>query len=186
VLSYDEQVLFEEAVPKFTESLALFEGFEYVTPFVNSPWATFMFSAPARARREERLLLLLARAAYPSLFELPTKNSLGLSPSVSRSWLQVHRQVNRIRKLAHQFVPTVNYPHMITNDFDEGFRVSPDLRRIGRDALDALTTRGVVNWLDLDRLWQTHQRRIRNFGDALLVLVSLELCIAAREAGGLA
>ncbi len=180
-LTYDEQVLFEEAVPKFTESLALFDGFDYVTPFVNSPWADFMFSAPNRVRQGQRLLRDIATTAFPVLFSLPTKTTLGHPLDASPRRLAISRFTNRVRKLLHQFAPFVPYPHAITTDFDEAFRNSPDLARIARDSLDSLQRRRVVAWLDLDRLWTSHARRLRNLGDALVVLTSLELCIAAGE-----
>ena len=181
VLTWDEQVLFNEAVRKFTEPLVLVPGFNYRLPLINSPWMDFMFSVPDEHRRGETLMLDIARHAFPRLFNLPSKALFGMAPGASRTRLRVKRQLARARKLVHQFIPAVDYPFFIANDFEEGFRTSPDLVALAEDSLQRLDSRGVVPWLDLERLWSIHQRRIKNIGDALIVLVCLELNLAASE-----
>jgi len=182
VLTYDEQVLFAEAVAKFTEPLVLFAGFDYITPLINTPWMDFMFSVPNRFRLGERLMIDLAREAFPTLFGLPTKQSLGLALSTPQALLGVLSMVNKGRKLLHQFVPSVvSYPHTLYNDYDEAIRQSPDVRGIITNAISQLRSRGVADWIDYDGLWRRHQSRLRNHGDALIVLASLELLLRAQD-----
>ena len=47
--------------------------------------------------------------------------------------------------------------------------------------LERLKARHIVDWIDIDRLVERHDRRIRNHGDALCTLVSLELVLRAGE-----
>lgn len=182
VLTYDEQVLFAEAVAKFTEPLVLFSGFEYITPLINTPWMDFMFSVPNRFRLNERLMIDLARETFPKLFGLPSKHTLGLGLGAPHALLQVLSLANKARKLMHQFVPgLVGYPHTLYNDYNEAIRHSPDVREIVTDAIAQLRERGVANWVDYDGIWRRHRLRLRNHGDALIVLASLELILQAQE-----
>jgi len=180
-LTFDEQVLFDEAVAKFTEPLVLFRGPHYLTPLINTPWMDFMFSAPNEHRLGEALMIRIARAAYPKLFGLPAKNSLGFPLDANPGLLRVVGLANKARKLLHQFVPRVRYPHTLYNDFNEGVRRSPDLRAIVLDNIKRLRARKIVDFVDFDGLLWRHMRRIRNHGDALIVLASLELVLRARE-----
>jgi len=183
VLTYDEQVLFAEAVRKFTAPLVLFDGFRYLTPLINSPWMDFNFSVPNRFREHEALMISIARKAFPKLFALPTKNSLGLGLGTPAPVIRALTLVNKARKLLHQFAPNrVRYPHILYNDYNEAIRTSPDVRGIVLDALADLRRRGLTPWLDLDAIVKRHMRRFRNHGDALIVLASLELVHQAGEA----
>jgi hypothetical protein len=181
-LTWDEQVLFDEAVAKFTVAHVLWKGFDYVTPLINSPWMDFMFSVPNVFRLDTQLMIDIGRRTFPRLFQLPSKNRIGHDFDAPELALKATFWVNRARKLAHQFVPNVvNWPNSQYNDFNEAIRTSPDVRGIVRDAIDALRRRGLCDWVDFDGIWQRHERRLRNHADALIVLASLELLIQARE-----
>lgn len=181
ILSWDEQVLFDEAVAKFTVAHVLWKGFEYVTPLINSPWMNFMFSVPNQFRLGTQLMIDIGRKTFPRLFEQPSKNRLGHDFQASERVLKATFWLNRVRKLAHQFVPSVNWPYSQYNDFDEGIRTSADMRGVVRDAIQALRRRGICDWVDFDGIWKRHDRRQRNHGDALVTLASLELVLQARE-----
>jgi hypothetical protein len=180
-LTWDEQVLFFDIVPKFTAQHALFEGFEWRTPFINSPWADFMLSVPNDHRIGEKLFIKIARKAFPKLFGLPSKNSLGLGFGAPEALLTAVRYLNKGRKLIHQFFPIVQYPYIMYNDFNEGIRNASDLRKIVRESIADLRKRDIVNWIDFDGIWRRHDLRVRNHGDALIVLASLEIILKARE-----
>lgn len=180
-LTFDEQVLFAEGVRKFTTPIVLMKGFEYRTPFINSPWMDYMMSLPRSARLDEALLLQLSASAYPDLFSLPTKMYYGVGPVLRRERVLATRVVNRVRKLGKRRLPFLGYPPVLYNDFDERFRDSPDLMSIARECLDALKRRGVVDWLNLEELWQRHQARRINIGDALAILTSLEINLRTQE-----
>ncbi|HMR11691.1 MAG TPA: asparagine synthase-related protein, partial [Polyangiaceae bacterium] len=180
-LSWDEQVLFDEAVAKFTAPLVLFRGFEYLTPLINSPWMDFMFSVPAEHRLGQRLMIDIARRAYSRLFDLPSKNRLGHHFDTSAPRIRAKFWANRARKLAHRFIPAVNYPNHQYNDFNEAIRSSPNARELIRSCVSDLEKRAVVDWIDMEALWRRHDARLANHGDALVVLASLELVLSARD-----
>lgn len=181
IMTFDEQVLFAEAVPKFTEPLVLIPPLEYRTPLINTPWMDFNFSVPDEHRRGQRLMIRIGQLAFPQLFALPAKNKLGLPLTARPARVALQKQWNRLRKLIHQFLPAVSHPYVLYNDFDEGIRKSRDLQVLVRDCLTRLERRRVASWIDFDRIWTTHMRRMRNHGDALVVLSSLEFNLAEDE-----
>ncbi len=182
ILTFDEQVLFDEAVAKFTEPLVLFRGPAYQTPLINTPWMDFMFSVPNEHRLDEALMIRIAERAFPRLFSLPSKNTLGYGADVSSRVLRVQRLVNKARKAIHQFAPQlVSYPHIQYNDFNEAIRRSPDLRAIVLSNIERLRARKIVDFVDFDGLLSRHMRRVRNHADALIVLASLELLLRAKQ-----
>lgn len=181
VVTWDEQVLFSEAVGKFTAPLVLFEGFRWLTPFINTPWMDFMFSVPDRFRQHQNLMIDLCCQAFPKLFSLGSKNRLGHRFDTPNAVVRATFWVNRVRKVAHQFVPWIDWPNAQYNDFNEGIRSSRDLREVVRRSVSDLKRRGVCDWVDFDGLWRRHDWRVRNHGDALVTLASLELILKARE-----
>lgn len=181
LLTWDEQVLFSEAVPKFTVAHVLLHGFSYLTPLINTPWMDFMFSVPNRYRFGSKLMIDVGRTAFPQLFDLPSKNRLGHTFDTPDAVVRGSFWINRVRRLAHQFLPGVSWPNVLYNDFDEGIRTSRDMREVVRGALNALERRQICDWVDFSGLWRRHELRLRNHGDALVVLASLELLLQARE-----
>ena len=180
-LTYDEQVLFGEGVPKFTAPLVLFDGYEFVTPFINSPWMHFMLSAPNRYRLGQKLMINVACNAFPSLFSVPTTNRLGHCLDTSRARVSATFWLNRARKLLHLWFPRVKWPNFQYNDFNEALRVNVAFRRLIKQCVLDLRDRGVCDWVDFDRIWRRHDRRLQNHGDALVALASLELVLRAME-----
>ena len=111
-LTFDEQVLFSEAVPKFTAPLVLFSGFEFVTPFINTPWMDFMFSVPNRYRFRQELMIDICLKAFPRLFNMPSKNRLGHTFGTPDAVVKSTFWLNRARKLLHNFFPRINWPNI--------------------------------------------------------------------------
>jgi hypothetical protein len=181
LITLDEQVHFGEAMSKFTAPLVLFQGYRWVTPLINTPWMDFMLSVPNRYRRGKSLMIEIGRRAFPKLFNLPSKNRLGHTFDTPDLRVRGTFWINRARKLAHQFIPSVNWPNFQYRDFHEGIRKDHSLRQVVRDSIEDLRRRGICDWVDFDGIWRRHDRRIRNHGDALIVLASLELVLKARE-----
>lgn len=180
-LSYDEQILLGEGIRKFTEPLVLFTGPDYRTPLINTPWMDFILSVPNEFRLRENLMIEIAQRAFPALFLLPSKNSLGMASDTSPRRLALGRFENKVRKLLHQFIPSIAYPYIMYNDFNEALRNDVNLRRIVLTNLDALKKRRIVDWINIDALFSRHMSRFRNHADALMTLTSLELVLRAQE-----
>jgi hypothetical protein len=181
VMTHDEQLLVAEGVRKFTAPTVLLQGFDYRTPFINSPWMDFMFSVPAEHRLSERLLIKIGLRAFPDLFGLPTKMNYGATLGSRPELAFAKRVVNKARKEVRRFVPSINYGPILYDDYNERFRDSPDLIAIARRNLADLAARRIVDWLDLEDIWKRHSQRRGNFADALCALVALELVLKTKN-----
>ncbi len=180
-LTWDEQVLFGEAVAKFTAPLVLFDGFDWQTPLINTPWMDLLFSVPDHERHGQKLMFDIGREAFPKLFNFPCKNRVGHTFDTPDAIVKATFYLNRARRLAHRFIPGIQWPSSQFNDFNEELRRSPDLREIVRGSVADLKARGICDWIDVDALWRRHDRRTHDHGDALVTMASLEIVLKSRE-----
>lgn len=60
-------------------------------------------------------------------------------------------------------------------DFDRGLRERADLKAVVYENIKALKKRQIVDWIDVDAIWHSHQRMEGNYADALTLLASLEI-----------
>jgi len=185
-LSLDEQLDFlvrQESLIRPTVTVA---DYPFRTPFDQHQWVSFITHVPRRFREGQGLYRRILRQAYPSLFALPTKGSLGLrhdSPAWRRTWRRWSvRSAAGVRRL----LPGVRCgidPRLNYVDWDAALRRRPDYVNLMRECLADLRRRGCVDWLDLDRIWRQHSHCQANHGAALTLLASLELHFRAGEEG---
>jgi hypothetical protein len=180
VMTYDEQIMYADGVRKFTAPTVLLDGFNYQTPFINTPWMDFMLSVPAKHRVDEKLLIKIGQRAFPKLFALPTKMTYGAPLGSRREMILAKRVVNKARKAVRRYIPAINYGPILYDDFNERYRDSPGLIDLTRRSLADLQRRDIVGWLNLQDIWRRHQNRSGNYADALNALVSLELVLKSK------
>jgi hypothetical protein len=184
LLSYDEQLDFAIRQRCLISHIVLPEGYDYQTPFLHPEWVEFILNAPRQYRAELKLYKRILQAAYPTLFALPTKTNNGL-PLRAPRWRQVV-QTNklRVRHRVRRYMPWINLgvpPQTNYIDFDDSLRHRADLQQLVYENIRALNKRGVVDWLDLEALWQRHQKRQADYADALRLLASLEIYLRGGE-----
>ena len=177
VVSYDEQIMIAEGLAKFTAPSVLNSFFKTHTPQFNTPWADFFFSVPSEFRHGQNLMLSGARRFFPDLFELPSKNTLGLSSQASGWRRKLKVYTSRARKLAHQFMPSVSWPFHQYYDYHEAFRTDADMKALVHGLLQDFKRRDQLV-CDIDALWSRHQSRQANLGDVFALIASAEACLA--------
>src|SRR5690606_2072851 len=136
-------------------------------------------SAPRKYRQQQCLCKKMLLSEFPNMFSLPTKGNFGL-PLDAAGWRvggrrRLHQFRSVVRRLGvpiNEKSPMANYIH-----FSTALRETKILRELIRSCLDSLSSRGVVKWLNIDRLWQMHDERRADFSAALMLLASLELNI---------
>jgi hypothetical protein len=183
-LSYDEQLDFGIRQQSYIKPLVLLPGFTYCTPFLHPEWADFILCVPRQWRANQNLYKAILQTAYPDLFSLPTKANYGL-PLNAPGWrksIQINKL--RFRALGRRFFPWVDLGVSPTTnyiDFDRGLRQRGDLRQVVYESVQALQKRKIVDWLDIETIWQRHQGRQANHADALILLASLEIYLQVGE-----
>jgi hypothetical protein len=183
-LSYDEQLDFGIRQQSYIKPLVLLRGFTYRTPFLHPEWVDFILRVPRQWRVNQHLYKAILQTAYPDLFSLPTKANYGL-PLNAPHWRKTI-QINKLRyrALTRRFFPWLDLGVSPTTnyiDFDRGLRCRADLRQVVYESIQALQKRGIVDWLDMETIWQRHQKRQASHADALILLASLEIYLQAEE-----
>lgn len=177
IVSFDEQIMISEGLTKFTAPSVLNDYFKTHTPQFNTPWADFFFSIPSEFRLGQNLMLSGAHRFFPDLFDLPSKNAVGLSPHAPGWQQKLNFYINRVRKLAHQFVPSVSWPNHQYYDYHEAFRTNADMKELVHGLLQEFKRRDQLT-CDIDALWTRHQSRQANLGDVFALIASAEACLA--------
>lgn len=181
LLTYEEQVFLLERVKKLTVPHVLMKGFTYKTPFINNNFMNFMLSIDNRYRFGEQLFIKMMLKAYPSLFKLKSKTSYGLPINSSIFAQNIKRGLNKIKRLTSKKVKFIKNPYTNYLDFDNEFRDNINLKNIIYNSIQDLKQRQIVDWIDIDSIWENHQKKHGNFSDALILLTSLEIHLKAKE-----
>ena len=186
-LCYDEQLDFAVRQQCLIRHIVFPKGYEYRTPFLHPAWVSFILSVPRRYREGQYLYEEILKAAYARLFALPAKNNLGL-PLNAAPWRKGARLLGLgARGLARRIAPSLFCsisPGLNYIDFDRDIRRRPDLRATIGASLQDLRRRGLVDWINLESIWQRHQHGQGNHADALMLLASLEIHLKAQGETG--
>jgi hypothetical protein len=191
-LSYSDQLDFGIRQERYIRPTVIVDGYRYRTPFLHASWAGFILGVPDELRREERLYQRVLHAAFPDLYRLPTKNTLGL-PVGTPKWIVTGRRRSlkaaaalKARPLRHGlrrrgFSPP--FPLLNYIDFAAGLNRRPDLKELAFEAITALDRRGIADWVSGVDLWKRQQGSRGDFelACALTLLASLELNLRADE-----
>jgi len=159
-------------------------GYDVRTPFRDPAWVEFMLRLPLEVLEDPGFYPDIVRLANPRLYRLPSKNRLGL-PSDAAEWrVQARRAALKAQRLVKARFPRrvrrVN-PKANLADVDAELRAPTPLRERVEESVLRLRERGVLPWLDPLALWRRHQGWRANHGDALTLLLALELNLAVRE-----
>jgi hypothetical protein len=183
-LNYDEQIDFAIRQECCVKRIVLHKGYECRTPFLDPDWVSFILSVPHRYRENQYLYREILKRAYPKLYSIPTKTNLGLTLTASKRRVQIRRLSLRARSYARRYLPGVSWSvHPMTNyiDFERGLREREDLKTVIYENIQDLKRRTIVDWIDIDDLWNRHQRRQANCAEALKLLASLEINLKVSE-----
>jgi len=181
ILSFDEQMFYQERVQKLTAPHVLMHGYNYKTPFINNAFMDFMFSIADKYRKDQYLYKKMLLRAYPRFFSLATKNTYGLALNAPSPLVQTLRVILKAKRLWNGVVPTFLEKNINYLDFDSAIRERSDLKKIHYNNLMDLAQRKLIDWVPIETIWNDHQCKKGNFADALIVLTSLEIHMKAQE-----
>lgn len=181
ILSFEEQILFNERIRKLTAPHVLMKGFNYKTPFINNDFMNFMLSIDNKYRQNEYLFIEIMQKAFPKLFSLKTKTNYGLPLKVSKGRVQFKRVENKIRGIIGGKFAGVVDPYINYLDFNKSIRDREDLKNIFRSNISDLKSRNIIQEVEIEALLSMHLDNKANFADALIILTSLEIHLKALE-----
>lgn len=181
-LNYYEQMDFAYRQQCYVRPHIIYDwlGFRYVTPFLHPAWINFILRVPIDFRLGKTLYRRVLERAFPYLFSLPRKENQGWRKN--ETWLNkkivgtARRIKNRIRPASERRLSGGNYLR-----FAAAFRDRDDFKAIGASQLNDLKSRGILPYVDSDRIWHEHQRGIGDHATLIQVLSSLEIWYKAHE-----
>lgn len=144
-------------------------------PFADKRWADYWLFAPRELRHKQRLYLEMLRMKFPYLFSLPGTVDLGVPRNKKLRYIT--RRINHgIRKRIFERMPFFKIRSSLKRqyiDVDEMVRRRRDYRETFFIAFDYLRLNQIVPWINLDKIWNNHFKRRKDYGDAFEVLLGL-------------
>ncbi|MFT5248449.1 MAG: hypothetical protein ACI93P_000162 [bacterium] len=170
-----EQLDFNNRQRKYIEPHVLMSGFDYKTPFLDSSWFNFILSVDNKYRKDTALYKNVLLNAYPKLFSYPVSAYSGLPMNATRSEIFVRKLSNKFKMEISKIHPYFMNPKTNYLDFNEGLRTRKELKNTVYSCVMDLKLRNILDWIDIDDLWNKHQKKQANYADALITLASLEI-----------
>lgn len=157
--------------------------FHYYKPFLDNDIVDFMSRIPPDLRTEKRLYKKMLLKKYSELFQLPTKNTLGLTLQTNhlvlfnkRVWAFIQRKFNTI-------LNNIGKPNLFFNknenyiDYDDFLRSNQDYRDYIKSLLDKVKMREFFNPEYIDTLWNLHLKGKKNYSKLFGLLVTIEMVL---------
>lgn len=174
-LSIDEQIEYPNRSAKYVAPHVLMEGYEYSTPFLYQPLIDFMLSIEDKHRKDQSLYRKMLLKTFPKEFSYKTKNNLGLPLSAPK--IQVFAA--KVAKKIHRTLFPAKNSFINYVCFNTQIRQRPAFTKLVKDNVCDLKSRNIINTLDIEKLFADHMTGKGNYGDALVVLTSLEIFLKA-------
>lgn len=179
ILSFNEQINLINRQLKNTAPHILYKDFTYKIPVLNQNLFSFFFSLDNSYRRDESFYIKFITKEFPDLFSLPVKSRNGLPFNSSKIKVLYRKVKNKVFTYGKKIRPSIIHPHTNYMDFNEGIRMRKDLNKVIYENINDLKIRKLVDWVDIDKIYNDHMNRKVNHADALIVLASLEIHLKA-------
>jgi len=144
-------------------------------PFLDSSWFNFILSVDNKYRKDAVLYKNILLNAYPKLFNYPVSAYLGLPMNASGSEIFARKLSNKFKMGISKVYPYFVNPKTNYLDFNEGLRTKHDLKSTVYGCVMDLKKRNLMDWINIDDIWNKHQNKQANYADALVILASLEI-----------
>jgi len=172
-ISEYEQIDFANRQLKYIAPHVLLKGFNYKLPFLEKEWFDFILSVDNKYRKDTYLYKKILIEAFPKAFKYESKSNYNLPLTASKFRIFSKRAMNKIKRsigLKRDIQDNINYI-----DFNRGIRNRDDLKNLVYKNIMDLKERRLVDWIDIEKIWNRHINNEANHADALIVLTSLEI-----------
>jgi hypothetical protein len=179
ILSFEEQLQAKNHVVKDATPHIIYNNLQYKVPAFNSNLYLFFLGLNNKHRLNESFYKKFLYSQFPDVFKMPTKASSGLSLGSSNLRVAFRKTRDKSLYYLNKIHPSFTYPHTNYMDFNEGIRRRKDLNQVVYDNIIDLKNREIVDWIDVEKIFNNHMNRKGNHADALIVLSSLEIHLKA-------
>lgn len=187
VIGYDEQLALAIRQATLIKRNRFCDGFDWRAPFIHPSWAGMCLNLPQELLLDQMFYKKVLISGWPQLFKnMPEKKYGKLTkkekPKVWKLGKKVFRRgVKMTRKFAQNHGILPYKPDLGINriDMDWALRERTDVRFTIYENLQDLMNRDIIKEVNINKLFDDHQKNIANYGDLLLKLTLLELRIKA-------
>ena len=169
----------------YFKRVVTFKGYNYQLPYCSRDWVRFILQLPRRYRLNKRIYKKLLTEMSPELFSIQVANFRGGKISDSPLQIYTRRALHRLRSNVSPLNPVWNrlgiYRMLQYLDFDDAVRSRDDYRLTVKENIHDLKQRKIIDWLDIDAIWNDHQDKRTNYGVSLLLLTALEISLKVED-----
>lgn len=115
-------------------------------------------------------IIKILSSLYSYLFNLPIAINYGLPLNATKWKIEIRHVLEYIRKKVCKISKYTKY-----KNFDKEIRYNDSLRGIIENNIKDLTSRKIIDWIDINDIFKRHINKKGNYANALLVLTSLEI-----------
>ncbi|MDA1086049.1 MAG: asparagine synthase C-terminal domain-containing protein [Verrucomicrobia bacterium] len=171
---------FSNRQAKLIAPSVLHKGLCFETPFSDPEVLAFFTNLPRVHRKNCSLYKGMILEYFPEMSRIPLKSHYGLGLKTGKLPYACAHAGNILRKKFPSKRPNAVRNRMLNYlDFKTSIQSRKDLRDSMRENLNDLKKRNIVNWLDLDEIWNTHQNNHADLSNQLIFLASLEIILKA-------
>ncbi len=146
-------------------------GFEYKIPAIDQELVYYAFSIADEYRFGDDLRLAVLSTIDSVFLKYPLKNKLGLNGNAPKFAVTAKRAICYAKKkFGISTIGSTNY-----QDFNTNIIQKPYLQELVRNNIYDLESRNIIPWIKPSKIFEDHLAGKGKYGDALIVLTSLEI-----------
>ena len=161
----------------FTKHIYSPTAYDIRYPFLESEWVGFILNVPAHNRTHQALYRQIQKSSWPHLFNKwnsPVRDDSRIKSLIHKKADSIiTRQIARIFPVLIFFLganKNVNYI-----DWNHALMKQDDFKSVVYTNLQDLKFRKIIDWLDIEKLWSSHQKKEIFLASELMTLAALEI-----------
>lgn len=176
-ITYEEQIEAHNKLIKQSAPGILYNGFEYVLPFIDQDWVNFMLSQEDYFKNKLFRTIILTN--YSALFKYPIKNDYGLTINAPYIFKKAKKYYTKTKRKINYVVHIFKDKQVNYLDFKNVIPKNKSLYNLLRELIFDLDKRNIIDWIEPKKIWELNMRKNFKYNEALLILASLEIHLKA-------
>ncbi len=151
-------------------------GYDIRYPFLNPSWIKFILNVPHHYSNRQYLYRKILRSSWPGFFSwnsTPYRDSSRLEKLLhGKGKILIRNFMDKTFPGLTSGIPDKNKKYI---DWEHALRTQDDLKYVVYSNIQDLKARKTIYWLDINKLWTSHQNLKMNVAKELMTLAALEI-----------